>query len=81
MSHNTRKQLDTFFLCGPERLFSKRDKTVSLVFLDKNRKHYDVADTRKVREIVFPQHFSHVLLCHSVFYFCLETHARLFYSP
>ena len=46
------------------QLFSKRNKTVLLVFLDNNRKPYGVWTLQK----------------HRVFYYCLETRAMLFYS-
>ena len=66
-----------------ERVFSKRNKGDPLVFLD-NIKRYDVQNTRKAEKsqlcLVFSQHFSRVLLRHSVLYYCLETRAMLLYS-
>ena len=54
------------------------------MYLDNNRKRYDVVEHSKSREdtwlcLIFPQRFSRVLLRHSVFYYFLETRAMLFY--
>ena len=65
------------------KLFSTRNKTVLLAFLDNNRKSCDVGEHSKTKMktwlcLVLPQHFSHVLLRQG-FYSCLETHAILFF--
>ena len=58
------------------------------VFLGNDRKHYDNINVEhlKSREktwlcLVFPQHFSHVLLHYSVFYYCPETNLHLIFIP
>ena len=67
------------FFCV-KQIFSKMNKTASLVFLNSNRKRYDLEENSKSREktrlsFVFVQTFSLVLLLCS-----LEIGAMMFYS-
>ena len=61
------------------KLFSKRNKTESLVFLDNNRKHYDVQNTRKTeRKLNLASFFSTFLVFSyvTVFYIIVSKHKR-----
>ena len=67
-----------------ESLFSKRIKRGSLVFLNNNRKRFDLVETRKAERKLglasrFPRQFSSVLLRHSDFYLTIRIRARNFY--
>ena len=64
--------------------FLKGIKQHRLCFQTSLENGYDVRGHSKSREktrlrLVFSQHFSRALLRHSVLYYCLETHAMLFY--